>query len=237
MSNPQKDGLKTEPGFQNEPPLLVTILLADDHHIVREGLRLLLENEPDFSVVGEAGDGRMAVEQAARLRPHVAVIDVSMPGLNGVDATAQIKARVPEVKIIALSMHSQKGVVKRMLQAGAMAYLLKDCAAKDLVAAIRCVMTNQFYFSIAVALALGEKVEGQAEAGCQPEAAGLNPHQRELLQLLAEGNNTKEIAERLKLSPKTVDLYRRRLMEKLQLWSIAELTKYAVRQGITPLDP
>jgi DNA-binding NarL/FixJ family response regulator len=237
MSDPQKYSLNMESGFLKENPPPVTILLADDHEIVRAGLRALLAHEPGLSVVGEAGDGRVAVEEAARLRPHVIVIDVSMPGLNGVDATKQIKARVPEIKVIALSMYCEKALVKRMLQAGAMAYLLKDCAAEDLVAAIRCVMTNQFHFSIAIALALREKVGGQASAGCLPETAGLDPQQRELLQLLAEGKNTKEIAERLRLSPKTVDLYRRRLMEKLQLWSIAELTKYAVRQGITPLDP
>ena len=237
MSDPQKYSLNMESGSLKQNPLPVTILLADDHEIVREGLRSLLANEPSFSVVGEAGDGRVAVEQTALLRPQVVVIDVCMPELNGVDATSQIKAQVPEVKVIALSMHSQKCLVKRMIQAGAMGYLLKDCAAKDLVAAIHSVMANRFYFSPAIALAVcGETTDG-APAGCRSEAAELNPQQRELLQLLAEGKNTKEIAERLELSPKTVDLYRRRLMKKLQLWSIAELTKFAIREGITSLDP
>lgn len=196
----------------------------------------MLENEPRFSVVGEVGDGRMAVEQAVQLIPDVVVMDISMPGLNGVDATCQIKTQAPQVRVIALSMHSQKGLVKRMLQAGARGFLLKDCAGKELVAAIHSVMANQFFFSATIAESVGEEFRRAALPLSEDGIAGLNLQQRELLQLLAEGKNTKQIAERLRLSPKTVDVYRRRLMDKLQLWSIAELTKYAIREGVTSLD-
>ena len=236
MNNHQEHGVEKGPGARTTPAHPIKILLADDHAIVRQGLRALLESEPQFSVVGEAGDGLMAVKQAAELLPDVVVMDISMPGLNGVDATCQIKALAPNVRVIALSMHSQKTLVKRMLQAGAMAYLLKDCAARDLVAAIHSVMANQFYFSAAIAQAVCEEIKGGVPAGCQAGRAELNLQQRELLQLLAEGNNTKQIAERLSLSPKTVDVYRRRLMERLQLWSIAGLTKYAIREGVTSLE-
>jgi DNA-binding NarL/FixJ family response regulator len=232
----QKNDLAVKTGVQKDAPPAITVLLADDHAIVRQGLRSLLEREPQISVVGEAEDGYMAVQKAAQLAPDIVVMDISMPGLNGVDATRQISARTPRVKVIALSMHSQTTVVNRMLQAGAQGFLLKECAAKDLVAAIFSAMAHQFYFSPGIAESVRAGFKRTALTNVEDRTSGLNFQQHELLQLLAEGKNTKQIAERLNLSPKTVDLYRRRLMDKLQLWSIAELTKYAIREGVTSLD-
>jgi DNA-binding NarL/FixJ family response regulator len=236
MKNGQKNDLAMNAGVQKDGAPTITVLLVDDHTIVREGLRSLLEREPQISVIGEAADGYMAVQKATQLLPDVVVMDISMPGLNGVDATSQITAQAPRVKVIALSMHSQTTLVNRMLHAGAQGFLLKECAAKDLAAAIFSVMAHQFYFSAGIADSIRLGFKRSVLTNAEDHASDLNLQQHELLQLLAEGKNTKQIAECLKLSPKTVDLYRRRLMEKLRLYSIAELTKYAIREGVTSLD-
>lgn len=208
------------------------IFLADDHSIVRDGIRALLEKERDFEVVGEAGNGRTAVDQICKLNPDAVVMDIAMPDLNGIEATRQVLEKLPRVKIIALSMHSDKRFVAEMLQAGAAGFLQKNCAFRSLVAAIRSVMTGQVYLSPAIT---GIVVEGfkMHAASTSGENPALSPKEREVLQLVAEGRSTKEIADVLAVSIKTIDTHRQHIMDKLGLRSVAELTKYAIREGLT----
>jgi DNA-binding NarL/FixJ family response regulator len=210
------------------------ILLVDDHQIMREGLVALLEREPGLKVVGQAADGRTAVRLARELNPDVVVMDVTMPDLNGIDATRQILETQRQVKIIALSMHSDRRFVKGMLQAGAGAYLLKHSASQELIKAIHLVMANRVYLSPEVA---GVVVEDyKAPAPDTSAFAVLTPREREVLQLFAEGKNPRQIATTLHLGLKTVEAYRRQIMEKLGFQSFAELIKYALREGLTSLD-
>lgn len=214
----------------------IRILLADDHQIMRDGLRGVLEKQPDMAIVGEAEDGRSAVRLAREMRPHVVIMDINMPGLNGVEATRQITDEVDGVRVVALSMQSDGPVVRRMFQAGAAAYLLKDCASAELVKAVRAVLQGRTYLSDGIAGVVVKQMTSPAPATGAGGGGPLTPKEREVLQLLAEGKTTKEIAAALFLSPKTVDTHRQHMMEKLDLHSIAELTKYAIREGITPLD-
>jgi len=210
------------------------ILLADDHQIMREGLIALLEREPGLEVVGEAADGRTAVRLARELNPQVVVMDVTMPDLNGIDATREILAEKRQIKVIALSMHADRRFVKGMLQAGASAYLLKHSASQELIKAIQLVMANRVYLSPEVA---GVVVEDyRAPAPDNSAFAVLTLREREVLQLLAEGKSPRQIAEALHLGLKTVEAYRRQIMEKLGFQSLVELVKYAVREGLTSLD-
>ena len=214
----------------------VRILIADDHKIVRDGLRALLEREPDFRVVGEASNGREAVEVARELVPDVLITDLVMPVLNGIDATRQIVAEQPQVRVMTLSMHSDRRFVTDMLQAGAVAYLRKESAFEELAEAIRAVMSGEVFLGRGIT---GVVVEGyKSLIGEEAEGSGvLSAREREVLQLLAEGNRTNEIATLLHLSAKTVESHRTNIMKKLDLHSIAELTKFAVREGLTSLDP
>jgi DNA-binding NarL/FixJ family response regulator len=230
------------------------VLLADDHRIVREGLRSLLEDQADIEVVGEADNGRTALEMAAEHEPDVVVMDVAMPQLNGIEATRRLINDQPDTKVVALSMHSDRRYVSEALKAGATAYLLKDGAFEELVTAIRSVVANKVYLSPRVA---GVVVDDYVRRlpGDKPDPAGngnaaaaggtsdpynafqkLTAREREVLQLMAEGFATKEIATRLHVSVKTVETHRRQLMEKLQLYSVAEVTKYAIREGLTSLE-
>lgn len=213
------------------------IMLADDHQIVREGLATLLEQEGDMRVVGTAADGRAAVKLAAELLPDVVVLDVGMPGLNGIEAARQITGALPATKILALSMHSDRRFVLEMLRAGASGYLLKDCAFDELAHAIRTIVAGQTYLSPRIAGVVVEGLVQQGEPGERTGGAALTPREREVLQLLAEGMATKQVAHHLGASIKTIETHRRQIMTKLELDSVAELTKYAIREGLTSLEP
>ncbi len=213
------------------------ILLADDHRIVREGLRSLFEKESDLLVVGEAQNGREAVRLATQLRPEVVVMDLSMPELNGIEAIRQILAKLPRTKVLALSMHSNKRFVVEALRAGAAGFLLKDSAFEELVRALRIVLENRSYLSPEVTGAVIDDVAHRVPAGPESAVLRLSDREREVLQLLAEGRSTREIAERLHVSGKTVDTHRQHIMKKLDLHSVAELTKYAIREGLTSIEP
>jgi len=219
----------------NDTPLSARILIADDHKIFREGLRTLLSNQPGVVVVGEADNGRSTVVMTAELQPDVVIMDVAMPELNGVDATRRIVAEYPETKVLALSMHADRRFVTRMLTAGAHGYLLKDCAFEELTLAIQTVLADDVYLSPGVA---GVVVRAMQSRAVEPssQAPELTPREREVLQLVAEGRTTRDIAHRLHVSVKTIETHRKQIMDKLELRSVAELTKYAVREGLTSLD-
>jgi DNA-binding NarL/FixJ family response regulator len=212
------------------------ILLADDHQMMRDGLRALLEREPDLQVVGEAADGRAAVELCGRLQPDLVVMDIGMAGLNGIDATRQLTAQAPRVRVVALTMNTDRSYVLAMFEAGAMAYLVKSAAADELIRAIRAVARGQKFVSSAVAGAVVDGSSAHLEAEPAGRRRALTPREREVLQLLSEGKTTKEIAAQLELAAQTVETYRKQIMAKLELRSVAELTKYAIRAGLTTLD-
>jgi DNA-binding NarL/FixJ family response regulator len=215
--------------------MAIGVLLADDHKIVREGLRTLIEKQPDIEVVAEAEDGPTAVRLACELTPQVVIMDISMPGLNGVDATRQILEQSPEVRVIALSMHRDRRFILEMLKAGALGYLLKNCAFEEISHAIRTVAAGGTYLSSTISdIVVKDYVRRQTE-GERSVYTVLTAREREVLQLVAEGHSTKEIAFRLRLSIKTVETHRQQIMSKLDIHTIAELTKYAVREGITTL--
>ena len=211
------------------------VLIADDESVIRMDLRETLE-EAGYEVVGEAADGEAAVQLARDLAPDVVVMDVSMPDLNGIEATHQIKGLVPNVRVIALSAYSDRRFVSRMLEAGASGYLLKEGAFDELSRAIRCVAAGKNYLSPAVTTGVIEDSLGKA-AGPKPFGlAELTPRQREVLQLIAEGLNTKEVAARLHVSVKTVETHRQQVLKKLALDGIADLTRYAIREGLVSLE-
>ncbi len=214
----------------------IQILIADDHEIVREGLRALIEDEPDMKIVGEAKSGREAVEMAEELRPDVVLMDVGMPDLNGIEAARKITRRAPGVKILALSIHSGGQFVAKMLEAGASGYLLKDNAFEELAAALRRVTQDKTYLCSEVTGPIVEDYLNRLGEEEDAKASPLTSREREVLQLLAEGLISKQIASRLNISPKTVETHRSRLMKKLGIHSVAELTKYAIREGLTTLE-
>jgi two-component system response regulator NreC len=211
----------------------IRILLADDHVLIRAGLRMVVEAQPDLTVVGEAGDGREAVAMAESLKPDVVVMDIGMPGLNGIEAAHQIREKLPDSQIVMLSMHSDEGYVLRALKAGAKAYLLKDSAETDLARAIRAAAEGKSFFSPAVGRVLLEDyVRKLQRTGGEDSYDLLSPREREILQLVAEGKSSKEIANLLNLSVYTVETHRAHVMQKLNLRGIPELILYAVRKGI-----
>jgi two-component system response regulator NreC len=211
----------------------VKIIIADDHKIMRDGLRNLLDKESGMEVVAEAKNGREAVRLAEQLRPDILIMDISMEDLNGMDATRQIVGKVQGTRIVALSMHADKRFVAGMFEAGAMAYLLKDCAFDELLQAIRQVMSGRTYLCSMIS---GVMIRDYIQRMRKSEPSLLSPREKEILQLLAEGSTTKRIADQLSVSVKTVETHRQHIMDKLNIFSIAELTKYAIKEGITSLD-
>ena len=213
----------------------VRIVIADDHVIVAAALRSLFESLPDLEVIAEAHDGPRAVEIVRETRPDVVLMDISMPGINGLEATRQILAESRTTKVIVLSMHVEERYVTGAFECGAAGYLLKDCTPDELVTAIRSVMANKSYVTPAAVGALLQRLTGHAHQNGKPALAPLTIRERQVLKLLAEGLETKEIAGALGLSVKTVFSHRLRIQEKLQIHSVAGLTKYALRAGITTL--
>lgn len=211
----------------------IRILLADDHTVIRRGLRALLERQDGFNVVAEAGDGREAVETAAAMSPDVAVIDIGMPNLNGIEAAGRITEKRPETAVVILSMHVDESYVLRALKAGARGYLLKDAPEEDLINAIRAVHQGKAFFSPEISKMLAEDYMRQMrQRGVEDSYELLTPREREILQMLGEGNSNKEVATKLNLSLHTVETHRGNMLEKLNLHSTAEMILYAVRKGI-----
>jgi DNA-binding NarL/FixJ family response regulator len=209
------------------------IIIADDHQIVREGLRSILQHDLNLDVVGLAENGRTTIELARRLNPDIVIMDISMPDLNGMEAARRITEENPAIKVIALSMHSDQRFVSEMLKAGASAYLLKDCALDELERAIRFVKGGQIYISPTVA---GSVVKDYVHHLSKEKSSILTSREREVLQLIAEGKSAKQIAYELAVSVKTIEGHRKHIMEKLDIYSVAELTKYAIRAGVTFLE-
>jgi DNA-binding NarL/FixJ family response regulator len=213
----------------------IRVLIADDHKIVIEGLKRLLEQEGDITVVGETSNGLSAIDMTRQLQPDIVIMDIGMPDLNGIEATRQIMRECSATKVVGLSMHSSEKYVKEMIKAGAWGYLLKDCAGDELVVAIRNVAAGKKYLSPSVTnTVLDNYAEGDERSSA---FSVLTQREREVLQLLAEGRTTKQIGRSLHISPKTVEAHRLRVMGKLNMNSVAKLTKYAVMEGLTPAEP
>lgn len=216
--------------------MTVRILIADDHQVVRDGLSALLEDPPRYTVIGTACDGREAAVMARKLNPDVVIIDIAMPELNGVDATKRMLAEMPGLRIIALSMHSDKRYISGMLQAGALGYVRKESAFEEITAAVDAVSQGNVYLGEGVAGVVVNDYRQMMARTDTDESDPLSVREREVLQLLAEGKKTTEIAARLHVSSKTVETHRRQIMSKLNLDSVAALTKYALRHGFITLD-
>ncbi len=216
---------------------MVRILLADDHKLFRQGLRALIDKNHELNVVGEARNGREAIQMAAKSSPRVVVMDISMPDMNGIEATRRIAERNPSIKIIALSMHSNRRLVLEILKAGARGYLLKDCAFEELMTAIRTIMNGKIYLSPEISdTMIKDYIRNSTQKKDGSVFSILSSREQEVLQLLAEGRTAKQIAYKLDLSVKTIETHRQKIMNKLGIHSIAEMTKYAIREGLTSLD-
>ena len=215
----------------------IKILLADDHGIIRQGLRSLLEKESDLEVIAEAEDGREAFGLARELRPDIVIMDITMPNLNGIEATHKITGELPETKVIALSIHSNRRFVADMLKAGASGYILKECLFDELIQAIRTVADKGIYLSPRITdVVIGDYVKQLSQIP-DSKLSVLNEREHEVLQMIAEGKSTKQVALTLHVSTKTIEANRRQIMDKLDIHTIAELTKYAIREGLTSLEP
>jgi len=215
---------------------MITTIIVDDHIIMRDGLRRLLEEESDIEVVGEADNGRDAVKIVLEKTPDIVIMDVAMHDMNGIEATRQIKKENSKIKIIALSMHSERQIVIGMFRAGASAYLLKDSTSIELVEAIRAVYLGRKYLSEKISDIVIQEISDVRKDPGEIAIGKLTQRESEILQLLSEGNSTKHIAEILFISPKTVESHRANIMDKLNIHNLPELTKYAIRAGLTSLD-
>jgi DNA-binding NarL/FixJ family response regulator len=215
----------------------IKIILADDHAVLRHGLSKCFQNEKDMEVIAQAKDGRSTVELVKELSPDVVIMDIGMPDLNGIEATRQIVQDYPKVKVIGLSMHSSKNFIIEMFRAGAVGYLLKDCEFDELLKAIRIVVDNKTYISPAISDVVVENYMRKYPEGGDSAFTILSKREREVLQLLTEGKTTKQIAKRLHISSKTVEAHRLNMMNKLKIDSIAQLTKYAIQEGLTLPEP
>ncbi|HZD56573.1 MAG TPA: response regulator transcription factor [Anaerolineales bacterium] len=210
----------------------IRILLADDHTILRDGIRALLEDEPNMILVGEAEDGRTAVKLAYELKPDVVIMDIAMPLLNGLEATRQIKRQLPGTEVLILTMHDNEEYIRQVLAAGAMGYILKDAAARELISAIKTVQRGEAVLSTAITRLVIEDYLRWGDVQPADDSSNLTPREREVLQLIAEGNTNKQIAEILSLSIKTIQSHRANLMNKLDLHDRGELIKYAIQKKI-----
>jgi DNA-binding NarL/FixJ family response regulator len=210
----------------------IKIILADDHKLLRDGLRNIIEQKSNMYIIGEASDGREAIKICAKLVPNILVIDVAMPGLNGIEAARQIHKNNPDIRIIGLSMHSGKQFIQGMFKAGAFGYLLKDGDSDELITAITTVMQNKKHLSKDI----NQEFLTVLKKGGDLEKAQLSSREKEVLQLIAEGNSSKKIGEILFLSPKTIDVHRNNIMKKIDLHTISGLTKYAIQKGLTTLE-
>lgn len=215
---------------------MIRILLADDHKLLVDGLRPLLEAQRDMEVVGVAADGLEATELAVASRPDIVLLDISMPSLNGIDAARNIVRELPDTKIIMLSMHADRKFIEASLRVGARGYILKESAAREVIEAVRAVHNGEFFLSGSVREQVLHDYVGLVKQGADTTPSPLSGREREVLQMLAEGKSTKDVADLLHLSVKTIESHRKQIMDKLDLHSIAELTKYAIREGLTQLE-
>jgi two-component system response regulator NreC len=213
----------------------IKIIVVDEHKILREGLSTLIAKQPDMEIIGEATDGREVLQLLEKSKPDLILMDVTMPNLNGIEATRKIKSKKPNIEIIALSLHSDRRYVLGMIDAGASGYLLKECAFEELVRAINTVMSKKKYLSPGISDILIDEYVKKTTTDKPTIYSKLTPREREILQLIAEGKNTKEIARYLFISVKTVETHRRHIKKKLKVESVAELTKIAIREGLTVL--
>jgi DNA-binding NarL/FixJ family response regulator len=213
--------------------MAIRILLADDHKMMREGFRALIEKQSGMTVIAEAGDGQSAVNLATKLKPDIVIMDIAMPGINGIAATRQIVAAGAGSKIIALSIHSERRFVREMTKAGASGYVLKDCAFEEMIHAIRTVAAGGVYLSSEIPATVLKDPAQQCPKIELSRLSDLTAREREVLQLLAEGSTTKEIAAKLQFSPKTAEFHRQRIMQKLNIRNLVDLTKFAIREGLT----
>jgi len=213
--------------------MAIKVLIVDDHQIIREGIRSMLEREPDMKVLGEAEDGRSATRMARELGPDIIVMDICMPDMNGILATSVILSEFPKIKVLALSMHTDRRFVYNMLRAGASGYLIKECSFKELVRAIRVVIANSTYLSPGIADVVVKDYVRPPAYSDSPSSSNLTIRESEVLQLVAEGHSTAQIATSLHVSVKTIETHRQNLLAKINTKGIAGLTKYAIREGLT----
>ncbi len=216
-----------------ETEIKIRVLLVDDHTILRQGLKMLLNAQPDMEVVGEASDGHQAIAEANRLLPDVILMDITMPEMNGIEATRQVRRQRPDMRVLVLTMHENEEYLFQVLRAGAAGYILKEAADTELITAIRAVQSGRFYLSpSAQSMMVGDYLQRVRTGEEKDSYSGLTEREREILKLVAEGLTNNQIAERLFISPKTVDTHRTHIMDKLNLHSRAELVKYAMRRGL-----
>jgi DNA-binding NarL/FixJ family response regulator len=215
--------------------MTVRILIADDHKILREGLKSLLEKQPEFAVVAEAQDGLSAISAAKKHKPDIAILDIGMPDLNGIEVTRRIRSEIAETRVIALSMHADRRFVMGILEAGANGYLLKDSAFAELITAVTAVAKGKMYLSPSIAETVVKNSLEKLDRKDEGSSVLLSGREREVLQMIAEGKSTKEIALKLFVSTKTVETHRKQIMDKLNIRTVAGLTKYAIKEGLTSL--